>query len=211
MKITETNLRLIIKSVLKEARSEESSSNSNLVSVSEEEYTPQVLQCLDLIEKFESSGYNIQDFNIGKSRDREEFEIHFKVDCSHSMVNVYLWSSIDQSYTPPFRASIRSVTKQTIVEVPVGPVPGRTQKMELGRYYLGREWYGQYYTYDTTNQGSWVGALKRICALSEIPPQERPFKDAKTKRSREGKVLRAVYGNVTDRQFKNRPEFNGYY
>lgn len=210
MKLTERKLKSIIRSVLREARTSGDLNNVGVTPVSEEEYTPQTFQSLDLVEEFEASGYDIQDFAIGRNRNGQ-IEISFKVDCEYSVVSVWLWHDAEGNSTSPFRVSIRSATKSTVVDVPVGPSGNRTQKMDLGRYYLGREWYGQYYCYDNTVQGQWVSALERICALSEIPPQERPFKDAKTMRSQEGKALRAAFGNVTDRQFKNRPEFKGYY
>lgn len=216
MKLTEARLRSIINKVIQEGRSQGNISNYETMSgrqplkpVSEDMYTDHVISCLDFIDQFEASGYDIEDFVIGLDDSMRDpyINIYFKVDCTYSLVSASLRCSLGQG--EKFDASIRSVTKPMVVEVPDGSYS--TRRLDLGNYYIGREFYGQYYCYDNTHRGWWQGALQRICALSEIPPQERPFKDEKTKRSREGKMLRAAYGNVTDRQFRSRPEFNGYY
>ena len=222
MKLTKNKLRTIINRVLQEARTQGNLSNhttmigsQQLQPVSEDMYTDQVNYCLDFIDQFEAEGHDILDFVIGLDDTWKDgfIRIHFKVDCTYSVVHVRL--AIGLGEYESFDASINSKLKPAVVEVPTG-LYDHTVKMNLANYYIGDSLFtsGGYYNYSKSvsyrgHYLHWEDALKWICKLSEIPPQERPFKDEKTKNSREGKMLRAVYGNVTDRQFRSRPEFRG--
>jgi len=221
MNLTKNKLRTIINRVLQEARTQGNLSDRKtmigsqpLKPVSEDMYTDQVNYCLDFIDQFEAEGHDILDFIIGLDDTWKNgfIRIHFKVDCTYSVVHVRLSCGLGEYQS--FDASIDSVLKPAVVEVPTG-LYDHTVKMNLANYYIGDSLFttGGYYNYDygATYSGShyrsWEDALKRICQLSEIPPQERPFKDEKTMRSREGKLLRAFYGNVTERQFRSNPKF----
>lgn len=220
MKLTENRLRTIINRVLQEARTQGNLSNHTtmigskaLKPLSEDMYTERVRYCLDYIDKFEARGWKIIDFVIGLDDTWKDgfIRIHFKVDCTYSVVHVRL--AIGLGEFESFDASINSKLKPAVVEVPTG-LYDHTVKMNLANYYIGDSLFttGGYYNFSTSGRNYylyWEDALKWICNLSEIPPQERPFKDEKTKNSREGKMLKATYGNVTDKQFRNRPEFRG--